>query len=131
MAGSIHLLRGEDHPLPPVYEKAYQDANRVVFEIDLETTKSQEAQRHTVELGRLPDGESLDQWLSGETLADLRGYLKGRGLAGAQVERLRPGMIAMTITSMEAMRIGALPQFGVESVFDAKARADGKPVAAL
>jgi uncharacterized protein YbaP (TraB family) len=40
-------------------------------------------------------------------------------------------MLAMTITSTEAMRIGAQPQFGVEAVFDEKARADGKSIRGL
>jgi len=131
LAGSIHLLREQDHPLPAAYEKAFEDCSRVVFEIDLESTRTQEGQQLSVKLGMLPPGESMDQWLSPETVDALRGYLGKRGLQSAQMDRLRPGMLAMTITSMEAMRIGALPRFGVEAIFDGKARERGKSIGAL
>jgi len=131
LAGSIHLLREGDHPLPDVYEKAYEDCARVVFEIDLESTRTVEGQQLSVKLGMLPAGQSMDQLLSPETVVALRGYLDQRGVQASQMERLTPGMLAMTITSMEAMRIGALPRFGVEATFDQMARDHRKPIGAL
>ncbi len=131
LAGSVHLLRETDHPLPPVYDKAYADSQRVVFEIDLAAARSPEGQQTSMMLGMLPAGEGLGDWLSPKTEESLQSYMKNRGLSGGPLERLRPGMLAMTITSMEAMRMGALPRFGVEAIFDEKARADGKPVTGL
>jgi uncharacterized protein YbaP (TraB family) len=131
VAGSVHLLRAQDHPLPRGYAKAYEDAARVVFEIDLASTRTPEAQQRARELGALPDGETLDTWLSPETLAAFRNYVAERGLGAAGLDRLRPGMISMTISATEAMRLGAMPHLGVEWIFQERAREDGKPVQGL
>ncbi len=131
LAGSVHLLREADLPLPPAYELCYQESSRVVFEIDLQSTKTAEGQGTAARMGMLPQGEKLEDWLSPETMGLLRGYWRERKLPQNQMERLRPGMLAMTITNLEAMRIGAFPQFGVEALFDRKAREDGKKVVAL
>ena len=131
LAGSVHLLRETDHPLPPVYDMAYADSQRVVFEVDLAAARSPEGQQSSMTLGMLPAGEGLGDWLSPETEKSLQSYIEKRGLSNGPLQRLRPGMLAMTITSMEAMRMGALPRFGVESIFDEKARADSKPVTGL
>src|SRR4051812_27844848 len=33
MGGTIHLLRKEDYPLPDVFEEAYRDSKKLVFEL--------------------------------------------------------------------------------------------------
>ncbi|MBU6300996.1 MAG: TraB/GumN family protein [Verrucomicrobia bacterium] len=131
LAGSIHLLREQDHPLPPVYEKVYRECDRVYFEVDLETMKSPEGQATALRRGMLPQGEKLEDWLTPETMQDLQIYSEERGLPLERLRTFRPGMLVLTITNVEAMRMGAQPQFGVEALFERLAREDGKPVAAL
>lgn len=131
LAGSIHLLRESDHPLPAAYEKAYDDCSCVYFEVDLESMTTREGQATAAKLGALPPGEKLEDWLTEATMRDLRAYLERRNLPRAQMERLRPGILTLTITNLESMRLGAMAQFGVEAIFDGKARAAGKEIRAL
>jgi uncharacterized protein YbaP (TraB family) len=131
LAGSIHLLRESDHPLPPVYERAYRDCDRVYFEVDIQAMKSPEGNATALRLGMLPKGEGLEQWLTPETMGSLRAYAEQRGLPMGQLQIFRPGMLVLTVTNLEAMRIGAKPEFGVEAIFERRAREDGKRVEAL
>lgn len=45
--------------------------------------------------------------------------------------QMKPGMIVLSISSLEAMRMSARPDLGLEMVFYQKARQDAKPVRGL
>ena len=40
LGGTIHLLGKDDYPLPPAFEKAYQDSSKLVFEADIQKFQS-------------------------------------------------------------------------------------------
>ena len=46
-------------------------------------------------------------------------------------ESMRPGMLALTISSLEYMRLGAMPYLGVDMVYFKKAKEDEKPTGGL
>lgn len=129
LAGSVHLLREEDHPVSAAYELAYADSEEIVFEIDMAEMTSPAAMVRMQQLGMLPASESLDQHLSAGTVSRLREYLQGHE-AGAMLAlalpRFKPGMVFLTISSLEAMRMGARADLGLEMFFFQKASADGK-----
>lgn len=136
LAGSVHLLRESDHPLPAAYDNVYDLSDRVYFEVDM--SDMQGAQMKIMQLSMLPEGESIEDKVSEETYGKLQTYLETLADAGPQFammkpmfDRMKPGMMAMTISSIEAVKIGALPNFGVEMIYDAKAREDEKPVKGL
>ncbi len=135
LAGSVHLLREQDHPLPKAYDRVYKDSDRVYFEVDMAEMDSMATKMKVMTMSMIPDGGMIKDLISEETYAELQAYLdeagEEMGAMAAMFERLTPGMLAMTITSLEAMKIGAIPDLGVEKVFDAKARKDGKPVKGL
>jgi len=129
LAGSIHMLRPEDHPLPPTYDVAYEKSDTVYFEVDVQNMTSMQAR--VLEMSKLPDGQRVEDVVSEQTYTKLQDYFEMRGIGGEIFETMHPGMLAMTIGSLEAIQIGALPQFGVEMIYDRRARADDKPVKAL
>lgn len=135
LAGSVHLLREQDHPLPAAYDAVYSDSEKIYFEVDMAEMDSIQAKMKMMQMSMIPDGGTIQDIVSEVTYAEFQTYLKANGAdqgAGAMMfERLTPGMLAMTITSLEAMKIGALPDLGVEKIFDTKARQDGKPVVGL
>ncbi len=132
LAGSVHLLRAEDHPLPDIYQAAYEDSDRVYFEVDLAKMEAPEMQMKILQISTNPDGKTLADVLTAETWQRLDAYMKKNGMSGnPMLNRLTPGMIGITIAGMEAMKLGALPQHGVEKTFDGQARKDGKTVKAL
>ena len=89
------------------------------------------SQMKTLQLSMLPKGESLKDYLSVETYEKLQDYLTKSRMASPVLNRMKPGMLVMTISTMEAMKIGATPDNGVEMIFDTQAREDGKPIIGL
>lgn len=127
LAGSVHLLREKDLPFPDVYNTVYADSEELVFEIDMKEMNAPGATMKMRELGTLPVGERLSDYLSEDTLQALNKYLRENNLPSGMFNRFTPGMVYLTIGSMEAIRLGARPDLGLEMQFHKKAEKDGKP----
>ncbi len=134
LAGSVHLLRESDYPLSPIYDEVYADSAEVVMEIDLGDMMSPTGMMKMQQLGMYGPDDSLDAHLSGELIDRIEEYLEthptGKMMALA-LPRMKPGMIVLSISSLEAMRMNARPDLGLEMVFYQKAKQDAKPVSGL
>lgn len=131
LAGSVHLLRERDMPYPKAYDTVYEDSEELVFEIDMKEMNAPGAAIKMRQLGTLPTGKTLGDHLSQETLAALDGYLKANNLPAGMFNQFTPGMVYLTLGSMEALRQGARPDLGIEMQFHKKAEKDGKPGSGL
>tara|TARA_R110002096_G_scaffold19639_6_gene65366 strand:+ start:594 stop:1436 length:843 start_codon:yes stop_codon:yes gene_type:complete len=126
LAGSVHLLREEDLPFPPAFETAYQDSSEIVFEIDMRVLSSPSTALRIRQIGTLPEGKSLSSILSPKAMEGIREYLKNSNLPPGLFDSMTPGMVYLTMGSMEATRQGAQPELGMESQFFQKAQRDKK-----
>ena len=131
LAGSVHLLRERDMPYPKTYDTVYEDSEELVFEIDMKEMNAPDAAIKMRQMGTLPTGKTLGDHLSQETLAALDGYLKANNLPAGMFNQFTPGMVYLTLGSMEALRQGARPDLGIEMQFHKKAEKDGKPGSGL
>jgi len=131
LAGSVHLLREQDMPYPGAYDTVYEDSAEVVFEIDMKEMNGPGAALKMRQLGTLPAGETLGDHLSEATLSALEGYLTDKSLPAGMFNQFTPGMVYLTLGSMEALRQGARPDLGIEMQFHNKATQDGKPGSGL
>ncbi len=127
LAGSVHLLREKDLPIPAAFDRVYAESEELVFEIDMAEMTRPDAAMEMAKLGSLPEGETIADRLGAETADRLRGYLKERGMNPALFDRLSPGMVLLTLASLEAIRQGARPELGLEATYFGKSVADGKP----
>jgi len=131
LLGSIHLLREEDHPLPRVIDAAYEDAEVLIMELDMDDLDSVATQQMFTRNGVLQDGTTLRD-LMGEEL-----YRRAADAAGAidvPIEMLaqsEPWLAAVTVEMMMLYRIGFNPILGVEMHMTARAVGDGKPIEGL
>lgn len=132
LAGTVHLLREADQPIPPVFDAAYARCRKLYFEVDLAQMATPESRRLMAELSLLPDGGLLRERISDDVYLKLSAYLKQAGYPDtAAFDRLNPGIAAMSLASIEAVRLGARADLGVEPQFDRKARVDGKKTVGL
>ncbi|MEM1441641.1 MAG: TraB/GumN family protein [Verrucomicrobiota bacterium] len=131
LAGSVHLLREKDLPLPEGFDEVYEQADRVVFELDFAEMTNPATAMAIQRQGMLPQGESLSDHFEEETLKKILEFAGDLGLPAAVIERMRPGMIMVTLTSLNATRQGARPDLGIEMQFFQKANEDGKPTSGL
>lgn len=127
LLGSVHLLKETDYPLAPEIEAAYAEAEELVFELSPADMRSGAAGARMMRMGALPAGESLREHVSDETWAAVQAYVDGGGyLPLSAIERMRPWMLALTLSVMQMQRAGLDPVFGIEQHFLRKLDADGK-----
>jgi uncharacterized protein len=131
LLGSVHLLREEDHPLPPLIEQLYQRAEVLVMELGAEDLDPVNAQLPMTMAAMLPAGRSLSDVLTGNTWALAERRAAELGVALMLFERFKPWMVALTIMELKRMRHGYRADLGIEQHLLAKANADGKPVLGL
>jgi len=127
LTGSVHLLREEDMPIPDAFDRLYRKADELVFEIDMKSMFDPTMVMKIRRLGSLPDDESLGDHLDEDTVEDLRAYLAERGMRKTLFDGFTPGMVYLTLGSLEASRHGALPNLGLEAQLYQRAQKDEKP----
>lgn len=131
LLGSIHLLRSDDYPLPAAFDAAYDDADVLIMEIDMDDLDPIATQTAFTTYGVLQDDK---------TLRDLMGESYYRQAVSAaevvdipldMLSKTEPWFAAMTIEIMMLNRIGFDPTLGVEMYMMSKATADGKRIDGL
>ena len=116
LCGTIHLLREKDYPLPHVYERAYADSQRLVFELPPQQGREAELSTKMQAAGDFPDGEALSDQIKEEAWVALNGWAKNRGLNVGTFNTMRPWFVALIISATEYAALGADPERGVDRV---------------
>ncbi|MDJ0832169.1 MAG: TraB/GumN family protein [Gammaproteobacteria bacterium] len=130
LAGTIHVLRASDYPLPPAFEQAYAQSELLAFETDIMASQSPEFSRQVMRLMMLPVDTSLQQLLEPNTLERLQNYLNANQMSLDQFARMKPAMVAITLVLQELIKLGA-GTHGVDQFYFVKAMGDGKKIHAL
>lgn len=131
LLGSIHLLREQDYPLPTALAAAYDDADVLIMEIDMDDLDPIATQSAFTRYGVLQDDTTLRD-LMGDTLYQ-------QAVVAADVidipldllNKTEPWYAAMTVEIMVLNRIGFDPMLGVEMHMMSKAKSDGKRIDGL
>jgi uncharacterized protein YbaP (TraB family) len=129
--GSIHFLRAEDQPLADGLIDAYEAADALYMEIDMDDLNPFSAQLIMTELGTDPDGRTLRELLGTSTYSEASRKAQALGVDLAMVDNSEPWFAALLITQLRLMMLGFDPGFGVEQQFLERARADGKIIHGL
>jgi uncharacterized protein YbaP (TraB family) len=133
LLGSVHVLRPQDAGLPPAMERAYQESERLVMEIDLDdpAVADPRAMLDDVQhLTMLPEGQSLRQVL-GSDYERSNTRARQAGLDLALVDQFAPWFVAITLLELELARRGFSPEHGIEQTLAARAGRDQKAIDGL
>lgn len=130
LAGTCHVLRASDFPLPEEFEAAYADSDTLAFEVDIAEMSDPANQQKFLKEVLYPPGQGLDQVLEPETYRMLAEYCAAVGLPMVSLNQFKPSMVVLTLLGVELQRLG-VGQTGVDRFYYDKARADGKQRAAL
>lgn len=125
VAGTVHLLRQQDYPLPAAYEQAYVASERLFFETDIGAMGDMGLQQRMMKQLTYQDGRTLSTVLDAEAYAALSTYVESVGLPMARLQSFRPGLLISTLSVMEFQKLGFTPQ-GVDSYYFTRALGDGK-----
>lgn len=131
LAGACHVLRASDHPLPSVFEKAYTDSARIIFEAPPADLETKLYTQKLMAIAAYADGTTLRQHLKPAVYAKAQKFCRERGYPFEQYQLFRPWMLSMMLTMQELARIGVEADFGVDRFFYQRALRDGKPTGGL
>lgn len=131
IAGSIHLLRPSDHPIPNEFSVALAQSNEVLFETDITALNEETARKQLRTRGFYKSGETLLDHIRPVTFQSLERFCTARGLPIESLLPLKPWMIAMNLTVLELQAAGISSQDGVEATILRQSRKQGKPVRGL
>ncbi len=127
--GSIHMLKKSDFPLKDELEKSFSKSQYIVVEADISPNKVGEMLMVTMEKAGYKDGSKLADHLSKATFEFAKKKMDELNLSIDNFENFKPWFLSMTITSMELMKIGFDPNYGIEKYFLNKSK--GKTILEL
>ncbi len=131
LLGSIHLLRPEDLPLPTIIDAAYDEAEVLIMELDMDDMDPAAAQRVFSEHGVLRDGTTLRDLMGEEMYASAETAAEAIDIPIEMLSQSEPWLAAITVEMMALYRIGFSPMLGIEMQMTSKAVSDGKPIEGL
>lgn len=131
LLGSIHLLRAEDHPLPSVIDTAYEDAEVLIMELDMDDLDSIATQQLFNQNGVLRGDTTLRDLMGEELYRQAVVAAEASDIPIDMLAKSEPWLAAITVEMMALYRIGFNPMLGVEMHMKSRAVEDGKPIHGL
>ncbi len=130
--GSIHLAKPELYPLNKEISLAYKHSDALVVEVNPSSTEStQTMQSAMLNLGLYKEGKTLETQLSTKTYKSLEAYTTKVGIPLEKMQMMRPWVVMIQLTVTEMMRLGYLPELGIDQHFLNLAVQDKKEVIEL
>jgi uncharacterized protein YbaP (TraB family) len=129
IAGSLHLLR-PGAALPSNFVAAYERAQSLVMELDMDDLDEEAMAKYTLANGLLED-QSLRDVVPPKVFARLEAEALKLGLPIVALERMEPWLAAISLTGLALQRLGFSPANGVEAQLTARARGDRKEILGL
>lgn len=129
--GSVHLLRAEDHPLPAALEAAYDDAEAIIMELDMDDLDATYVQMTTNRLGIIQDERTLKDFMGAALYGQAAREAVALDIPFEMLAKTEPWFAAITIEQLAMMRLGFNPMYGIEMHMTSKAAQDGKPIEGL
>jgi hypothetical protein len=131
LLGSVHVLKKENYPLPAAMDKAFEDADKLVLEVDLGTFEQPAVQGMILSKALYADNKTLQDNLSKEAYDLIKTRISELGLNIDQFNRLEPWFVALTTTVLKLQKLGFDANYGVDKYFFDKAKKANKEVLAF
>lgn len=129
LAGSIHMLKPGDYPLPEAYERAFAAAGHLVLETDMQAVQSPQFAQQLAQKMTLPAGQTLASVLDADVYQQLATFAAERGVSLQMFAHFQPVFVALTLSVMEMQSLGFAE--GVDVKYAEKAIAAGKTLTGL
>ncbi|HEX5757332.1 MAG TPA: TraB/GumN family protein [Arenimonas sp.] len=131
LLGSFHLLTADDYPLAESVDAAFDDSERLLFELSPEDMESPETGMRMAQLARRGDGSSLQSRMPEADWTRLEAFSKARGLPLQQFQALEIWFVALMVNVVEMQRLGLDPALGLDRHMQQRALKAGKTASGL
>ncbi|MEM9818036.1 MAG: TraB/GumN family protein [Cyanobacteria bacterium P01_D01_bin.6] len=128
LLGSIHFLTADSYPLPAAMEAAFRDAENLVLEADVGPDNEADIAVLLLDKALPEPGESLAEVLSPGTYGLAAQATEEFGLFIQTFEQFEPWFLAISLTSLQLIDLGFLPEYGVDQYFYRQAEATETPI---
>jgi uncharacterized protein YbaP (TraB family) len=122
LLGSVHVASEAMYPLPPVVEAAFAASPTLVVEADIDALDSGKVQAQILEKGIYPAEQSLKGSLPPALYGKVEKSLPPLGIPLSAADRMRPWLLALTVTSLRMQQLGLKPENGIDLHFLKQAR---------
>jgi uncharacterized protein YbaP (TraB family) len=127
LLGSVHFMKREAYPLSPVIEKAFAGSDTIAVEANINDIGQDTLTKLRAE-GFYTGNDSVANHVSSETYAYITAEAARLGFPVASLNRQRPWFLAMTMSSIELMKAGYNPHYGIDKYFLTRAAGRKKVV---
>ena len=131
LLGSIHMLREEDYPLPSAIYTAYEEAEVLIMELDMDDLDPVAEQALAIDLGLIKDGRELRDLMGAKLYAEAEELAEALQIPLTILEKSEPWFAAISVEMMMLMRIGFDPMQGIEYHLSGLAMGDNKEILGL
>ena len=117
LMGSIHFADKSFYPIREEIEKAYKESAALVVELDIYKIDHDAYNRLLVKKGIYKDGSTIKDAISEETSLLLDQRLRQLNISYDDIKNYKPGILVLTLTSMQVMQMGFDPELGIDAYF--------------
>jgi uncharacterized protein YbaP (TraB family) len=128
LVATLHVGLAEFYPLPPPMRQAFEWSENIAVELDGSRVDNQKA---VATAGSYPEGSDLEKTLGAADWQKLRPLLDRYGITPDEARRMKPWLLASTLTVLAQSEAGYLPELGVDGALSRVAASSGKRVVEL
>jgi uncharacterized protein YbaP (TraB family) len=130
LLGSIHVLTPEFYPLNARIEAAFSASKVLIEEADIDDIMNPQTVMSLVGKAMLPD-RTLDQVIAADLYAQVMERADKAGLPRMVVQRMKPWLVALSLTQPALEAAGFKAEHGVDKYFFDRAKTAGMTFRAL
>jgi uncharacterized protein YbaP (TraB family) len=127
--GTVHAGKAAWYPLEPTVTEAFDNAGRLVVELDARNTQA--IQAAFVRRGVYPAGDALEKHLTATTQAAAHRVAQRYDVPWASMSRLRPWAVTLLLSGLMLEKAGFQSALGADQYFLSRASKLAKPVEEL
>lgn len=115
--GSVHVGREDMYPLHPKVEEAFNTADYLAVEVNINQTSQLDALKHVLTGGMYLDGTTVQDHLSEDVFRQLEDALEPHGLNNQMTYLFTPFMLAEMINLQNYLAMGFTAEEGIDKYF--------------
>ncbi|GHB96763.1 TraB/GumN family protein [Thermomonas carbonis] len=131
LLGSFHLLKSDDYPMPAEIDRAFDDAESLLFEIDPREMTAPETVATMQKYMAYEDGQSLSKVLPKATLERLGTLVSASGGSVQALEQSEPWAVSLGLVLGVSQAMGLKADLGLDRHLMDRAAKAGKPAGGL
>jgi uncharacterized protein YbaP (TraB family) len=130
IVGSIHLAKDDFYPLRPEIEKAFQQSDTLVVEVDI-TEQNTQVNEWLMANGLYKPPETLRDHLPTATYQRLERFINRESLSTDDLLQQRPALLGISVSLYQLKELGMNPALGLDQHFLQAAHQNKKPIRSL